>query len=61
MKYRIARQEIIKDKNIMEGYGVREISRLTGFSPSYVSRIKRGEVIASEKFYTTLKNKLLTK
>jgi hypothetical protein len=59
MKYKA--EKIYEDEEILKGWGVNEAARTVGCSPAWISRLKNNKAIASQKFYTRLKNLLLTK
>lgn len=56
MKYKT--NKIIEDTKLMEGKSLSEMRKLTGHQISYLSRVKSGKLIVTEKKYLDLKAKL---
>lgn len=58
MKY--FKKEIIEDKHLFDGWTLGMVSKVTGFSRPYISRVRSGLLVISEKEYQKFK-KILAK
>jgi transcriptional regulator with XRE-family HTH domain len=55
MKYKRTKEQIIEDKKLLQGKSLTELESLTGMDRAYLSRVRSGKVIMSEKKYLDLK------
>jgi hypothetical protein len=58
MKYKITKTQIKSDDKIMSGKSLSEMAILTGMKTSYLSKVRSGQLVVSEKKYLEMKNKL---
>lgn len=52
---KIKRITILEDRDIFKGMKVAHVARDLGMDRSYISRIKNGRIVASEKLYWRIK------
>lgn len=58
MKYKRTKIEIIEDTELFTKMSAYKMSKITGISQGFLSRVRNEKIIPSEKWYLSFKRKL---
>lgn len=58
MKYKITQAQVITDNELLKGWSLSRLKKILGHNIGYISKVRSGKVIISERKYLEIRGKV---